>query len=366
MTRATPPYIPALIRRRLRWVRLHGSGSPLDPCLQDAALALLVGAASCVALATVHGTGLFGGYVISCMCALAAAAGLMWRRSRPELCLIVSFAATLASDETTALVAAAYAVGRYGRDLSPVIGCVSLLYLSTRFLTGGLTVGPGWPVYVVVLDVFAPAACGYLVRRQWLDKRRMGERLDHARAATDQAARFAVLEKRTRLAFEIHDTVGHHATYLVMRAGAAGRGAGLPPEVAKDFEDIQETAIAVMRDLRAVIGVLRDPAERTEPPGVHLRCHEFLEGLTRNMRAIGMRAQYVVIGEVRGLGAVREGLLCRVVRESLTNVAKYAPGAEVRIALEYARGTVALAVRNNCPPHGGPDLPPAHGSGGWD
>ncbi|MFF6946862.1 sensor histidine kinase, partial [Streptomyces lavendulae] len=224
--------------------------------------------------------------------------------------------------------------------------------------------GPGWPVYVVLLDVVAPAACGYLVRRLWLDKERLSERLEYARAATDQAARFAVLERRTRLAFEIHDTVGHHTTYLVMRAGAAQRREGLPPEVARDFEDIQETAIAVMRDLRAVIGVLRDPAEETDPLGAHLRCHEFLEGLTRNMRTIGMRAQYVVIGQVRVLGAVREGLLYRVVRESLTNAAKYAPGAEVRITLEYGEGSVGIAVRNGPPSHLGWHRSPAHESGG--
>ncbi|MFI5672694.1 sensor histidine kinase [Streptomyces sp. NPDC051704] len=339
-----------LIRRRLRYLNVCDTPSVRRERAVDAGLVVLVCAASLTALSTVYRTGLFHTYPVSCLCALLAAGSLMWRRTLPELCMALAFGATLASDEGTALIAASYAVGRYGRrHRALVVGAATLAFLSTRSLTGGLIDDPNWRVYVAVLNLVAPAFYGAFVRRQ----RRLGEqlraRLARAEAATDHAARFAIMEKRTRLAFEIHDTVGHHTTYLVLRAGAASRRSGLSPEVAREFEEIQEAAITVMHELRGVIGVLREGDDEADPLGGRLSCHEFLEGLARNMRAIGMDAHYEVRGTPRELGPAGEGLLYRVSRESLTNAAKYAPGAAVRIGLEYGVGTVRLAVRNGRP-----------------
>ncbi|MFE3584158.1 sensor histidine kinase [Streptomyces vinaceus] len=345
-----PAHTYRLVIRRLRYLAACDTPAAPRERATDAALVVLVGAASLIALSTVYRTGLFHDYPVSCLCALLAAGSLMWRRACPELCVAVAFGATLASDEATALIAASYAVGRYGRrHRALVAGAAALAFLSTRSLTGGLIDNPNWPVYVAVLNFVAPAFSGAFVRRQRQLSEQLRERLARAEAATDHAARFAIMEKRTRLAFEIHDTVGHHTTYLVLRAGAAQRRKGLSPEAARDFKEIQEAAITVMHELRSVIGVLRESDDEEDPLGGRLSCNEFLEGLARNMRAIGMDAHYEVRGTPFDLGPVGEGLLYRVSRESLTNAAKYAPGAAVRISLEYGHGTVKLVVRNGRP-----------------
>ncbi|MEV6954668.1 histidine kinase [Streptomyces sp. NPDC051183] len=356
-----PAHTYRLIRRRLRYLTVCDAPSVHRERVMDAALVALVAAASLIALSTVYRTGLFHSYPVSGLCALIAAGALMWRRTRPELCVAVAFGATLASDEGTAMIAASYAVGLYGRrHRALVVGAATLAFLGTRSLTGGLIDDPNWRVYGAVLNLVAPAFYGAFVRRQRGLREQLRERLARAEAATDHAARFAIMEKRTRLAFEIHDTVGHHTTYLVLRAGAAQRRKGLPPEVARDFEEIQEAAITVMQELRGVIGVLREGDDEEEPLGGRLSCHEFLEGLARNMRAIGMDARYEVGGTPCDIGPAGEGLLYRVSRESLTNAAKYAPGAAVRIALEYGHGTVNLVVRNGRPLQ----RPLTHDSGG--
>lgn len=356
-----PAHTYRLLRRRLRYLTVCDTTSVRRQRATDAALAVLVGAASLVALSTVYRTGLFHSYPVSCLCVLLAAGSLMWRRARPELCVAIAFAATLASDEGTALIAATYAMGLYGRrHRALIVGAATLAFLSTRSLTGELIDDPNLRAYLAILNFVAPAFYGSFVRRQRLLKEQLRERLAQAEAATDHAARFAIMEKRTRLAFEIHDTVGHHTTYLVLRAGAAQRRKGLPPEAARDFDEIQETAITIMQELRGVINVLREGDDEEDPLGGRVSCHEFLEGLARNMRAIGMDAQYVVRGTPCDLGAAGEGLLYRVSRESLTNAAKYAPGAAVRIGLEYGQGTVNLVVRNGRPLQ----RPLTHDSGG--
>ncbi|MFJ7205794.1 sensor histidine kinase [Streptomyces sp. NPDC098789] len=343
-----PTHVYRLAQRKLRALgRCETPLSPRQRLFQDAVLAVLVGAASCLALATVHGTGLFLGYGSSVACALVAAGSLMWRRTRPELCVAVALATTLASDEGTALIAAVYATAVYGRRRpGAVVGAAVLGYVCTRPLIGDFVDDPRWQVYVAVVNFVVPAMLGCLVRRQRELRERLRERLSSAESAIDSAARFAILEKRTQLAFEIHDTVGHHATYLVMRAGAAQRRKGLTPEVAAEFGAIQDGAITVMQELRGVINVLREPDDPDEPLRGHLSCNEFLEGLTRNMRAIGMDASHAVEGRPRDLGQRCESLLYRVSREALTNAAKYAPGAPVRVRLVYGPGTVSLQVVN--------------------
>lgn len=339
-----PTHVYRLAQQKLRALgRCENALAPRQRLPQDAVLAMLVGATSCLDLAAVHGTGLLLEYGASVACALVAAGGLMWRRTHPELCVAVALATTLASDEGTALIAAIYATAVYGRRRpGAVVGAAVLGYLCTRPLIGDFVDDPRWQVYVAVVNFVVPAILGFLVHRQ----RELRERLSSAEFAIDSAARFAILEKRTQLAFEIHDTVGHHATYLVMRAGAAQRRKGLTPEVAAEFGAIQDVAITVMQELRGVINVLGEPDDPDEPLRGHLSCNEFLEGLTRNMRAIGMDASHVVEGRPRDLGQRCESLLYRVSREALTNAAKYAPGAPVRVRLVYGPGRVSLQVVN--------------------
>ncbi|MDQ1007875.1 signal transduction histidine kinase [Streptomyces sp. V4I23] len=57
-------------------------------------------------------------------------------------------------------------------------------------------------------------------------------------------------------------------------------------------------------------------------------------------------ARTEVTGERRQLPAEASQAVRRVAQEALTNVRKHAPGAEVRIALAYLEGEIALEVRD--------------------
>lgn len=340
-----------LLRRRAAYV-CGVEHHPRRQWTQDAGLAVLVAVSSCLLLTRVHSTGVVGSYAASCGVAVLGAASLMWRRSRPELCVAVALAATLASDEDSALVAASYAMGLYARRHRVlVVALATIVYVGTRAPVGGFVDDPTWRMYVVVLTIWLPALFGHAVRRQRVLKERLGDRLSQVESSIDQAVRFAVLERRTRLAFEVHDTVGHHATHLALRAASARRLPGLTPEAEKAITELQDGAVLVMRELRQVIDVLREdvPDDRL---GGRVSCEEFLESLTRNMRAVGMDASYSVRGTVRELGVRGESLLFRVCRESLTNAAKHAPGAPVRLELAFDARSAALVVHNGPSPHG--------------
>ncbi|MGW5115911.1 sensor histidine kinase [Streptomyces noursei] len=345
-------YVWAVLVQRLRYL-LSICRRPLAPRAQDLALALLVGLVSVVVLTSSYRTGFAHSYSMSVLCSLAAAASLLWRRTRPEVCVLVGALATFASDEATALIAASYAVGLHGRGprALSVVGGSALTYILARDLTGEFIADPTWRTYMVVLYTVLPAFFGHLKRRQRGLNVRPPERFSQVPLATGQSTRFATLEKRTRLAFEIHDTVGHHTTFLVLRASGAERLPNLPPQATEAFHDIQEGAISVMKELRRVIAVLHEDenAAFDDKPCERVSCNEFLEALTRNMRAVGMQATYGVEGTLRPLNDETESLLYRLSREALTNAAKHAPGTSVWLTLAFPPGSVTLTVRNGGP-----------------
>ncbi len=81
-----------------------------------------------------------------------------------------------------------------------------------------------------------------------------------------QEQELAVLRERTRLAREMHDTVGHALVLIYIKLEAARRLRERDPERCdRELEATGEIARATMNDLRASIANLRSPALEREP-----------------------------------------------------------------------------------------------------
>ncbi|MFF8731466.1 sensor histidine kinase [Streptomyces sp. NPDC015171] len=176
------------------------------------------------------------------------------------------------------------------------------------------------------------------------------------------AERLAALEERTeqllertRIARELHDSIGHALTVAVVQAGAA-RAAGDPEFTDRALGAIEETGRAALADLDRVLGVLRE-AER--PAGARPTLAE-AGRLLESARASGAKVDAEVTGPVEAVpGPVsREGY--RILQEALTNVLRHAGAVPVRVRVAVAGGTVALEVRNPLP---GPIPGAGRGSG---
>lgn len=162
------------------------------------------------------------------------------------------------------------------------------------------------------------------------------------------AERLAALEERTeqllertRIARELHDSIGHALTVAVVQAGAA-RAAGDPGFTDRALDAIEETGRAALADLERVLGILRE-AER--PAGARPTLAD-AGRLLESARASGARVDAEVTGPVEAVpGPVsREGY--RILQEALTNVLRHAGAVRVRVRITVAGGTLALEVRN--------------------
>lgn len=345
---------------RFPWARTAPAHRVLDS-YRDAGIAVVIALVSAVLVVDpVSGltqTGLVRSVPWQVAAVVAASLTLVRRRRNPELCLLAALLATLVVDARTPLIGASYAVGMYGgRRRFHVVVLGALLYGGSRFLVGSAEPPISHPLflcYVICLDILAPLVAGRLVERQRSLRHLLQQRFDQAKSSVHHAVRFAELEQRTRLAFDIHHNVGHHATVLVLQAGALELRDELPPDVRKTAEAIQDSARAVLGELREVVNMLRAPAE-LDPVGRKVPCSAFLAGLVRNMAAGGMDISYAQHGEARELPVPIERAIHGVSREALTNVAKYAPTARVQVTLAFAPQQVRIEVANG--PSSGPCL----------
>lgn len=176
-----------------------------------------------------------------------------------------------------------------------------------------------------------------LVRRGW-------ERAEELETEQDAAAERARMRERARIAGDMHDSLGHELSLIALRA------AGM--EVAPDLGERHRAAAAELRlsaatateRLREVIGVLReDTGSPTEPGAGSVR------ELVARTRKSGAPVEFMEETPETELPPMVAMAVYRVVRESLTNATKHAPGAPVTVCLDGAQGETVVTVLNGMP-----------------
>lgn len=194
-------------------------------------------------------------------------------------------------------------------------------------------------------------ATGYAMgsQRQLVDSYRAraetAEREQRARVAQAQAA------ERTRIAREMHDVLAHRISLVAMHAGALGYRTDLSDEDrATAAKSIEENAHRALSDLRAVLGVLRDPLQPADAaperpqPGI-----DDVAALVEEEVAGGMRVRLSNrLDDAMPTATGRTAY--RIVQEALTNVRKHAAGTTVSVDIAgNPDDGLVVAVRNAAP-----------------
>lgn len=159
--------------------------------------------------------------------------------------------------------------------------------------------------------------------------------------ASATAMENAVLEERTRIAREMHDSVGHSLTSMIVQLQAMRYMLRENPERAsQSLEELLAVARQGLTDIRSSIHALAD--DRTVP-GIAA-----LESLLAKMEAsasIRYRLNNELIGEE--LGGETYRTLFRVLQEALTNVIRHSRATEVDVELRRDGGNVVMRIRDN-------------------
>lgn len=199
---------------------------------------------------------------------------------------------------------------------------------------------------VIVLTVLGPVIVGgYVGARRDLE-RTLRERAELAESERELRAERAVEAERSRIAREMHDSLGHSLALLTMQSGALQVGT-TDPKVAEAADQIRRTARAGLADLRSVVRALGDASTELTPapPGL-----EGLSELVAASRAAGAEIQLEVDLPQGGEDLVPPAIgraAYLATREALTNAHRHAPGAPVRIAVRGRAGEGVTVTASN-------------------
>jgi signal transduction histidine kinase len=212
----------------------------------------------------------------------------------------------------------------------------------------------GWQTGISAALSFAPGAIFVIIftevtlneSRARIEVERLARDL---RAAHDDLARYAVQveelateKERTRLAREIHDSLGHYLTAInvqleaarALQADAASPAAGL-------LERAQALAKEGLQEVRRAVAALRvSPLEGRSLPAL-------LDELVQACRAAGVETVLEVQGRPRPLAPPAEMALYRAAQEALTNVRKHAHARHAAVTLSYTPDVVRLRVQDD-------------------
>jgi len=162
-------------------------------------------------------------------------------------------------------------------------------------------------------------------------------------ADREARAREAVAEERTRLARELHDSVGHALNIVVLHAGAAQRVLDAKPDLVREaLGNIETAGRQALGDIERMLGILRAPDEAAgldAAPGVAQ-----VEALCAQVREAGLPVALEVVGEPRALPSSLDLTAFRLIQEALTNTLKHAGKTRATVILTYAADALEITV----------------------
>ncbi|WP_116245055.1 sensor histidine kinase [Nocardiopsis sp. FIRDI 009] len=285
-------------------------------------------------------------------------------RLYPVLAVIVALLGSLVSITLGFLVlCAAFLLGRRSPTLWPavtVFAAGTAVWLAVLATVWSRDVN-AWTFTVVTLvfSLVLPWLIG-VYRRQHAALTAAGwEHARHIQREHRLTAEQVRLRERSRIAQDMHDSLGHELSLIALRAGALEVTPDLSDEHRRAVAELRADAVNATTHLREIIGVLRADAE----PAPMIPADEGVPALVERARDSGMRVMLVRDGDVSDLPPMVGRAAHRVVQEALTNAAKYAPDASVTVWL--GAGDTALEVRiTNAPPVGVlPETPEGGGRG---
>ncbi|MFF7995778.1 sensor histidine kinase [Kitasatospora xanthocidica] len=323
----------------------------------EVVLALLMGTFTAL-LEVVSGSGLavpFG---------LGVAVLSVLRRGMPVTVLLAaSAAAGWSGGPVLLLICAGWAAGARISRVWPLVGTFVLgwaLFTVTGVLKDAASVSPKLVLGLSLGGFLVVAVLPALYARYRAQRRAL---LDALRERNDQLLRERVmvvhqarLRERHRIAQDMHDSLGHQLALISVHTGALEVDRTLSDRQREAVGVLRQAAVAAMRELREVVGVLHDESTAVPPaPGAAAAGParggvEGIDGLVESSRTAGAEVVLSREGERRPLPAAVDHAAYRIVQEALTNAHKHAPGAPIGVALRYEPDALVVEVTNTRTP----------------
>ena len=162
------------------------------------------------------------------------------------------------------------------------------------------------------------------------------------RKYADQVEQLATVNERNRLAREIHDSVGHYLTIVIVQIEAALAVLEKDREQSLDvLRKAQGLAQKGMAEVRRSVAALR-----TSESEAHSLI-DSLSTLIEECHLSGLPTRFEIAGTPRNLSPSAELALYRAAQEALTNVRKHSLANTATVTLTYSQENVLLKVHDD-------------------
>ncbi len=250
---------------------------------------------------------------------------------------------TVALSLTTAYASASITAGSLAALLvlrlasSPlIIAYFGGLLLATAAVTSGISPSviapPEMAIYLLVAAV--AGSIGIALRTAYA----RGRRLEYQLAEREEHERQAIVAERRWIAGELHDSIAHQLTIISLHTQL------LDDDEMRDAsqEAIRTAARKALSDLRFIIKLAEDAPAGTEVSAGDLKAA--IDEAREEFRGAGHSV--VLEGDLHDEGIPRgaEIVLARVVRESATNIIKYAGPGDVRFVLDVQPEAITMTI----------------------
>ncbi len=308
---------------------------------------------------------------------LAVTAPLIWRRSHPEIVLVITAVVFIAGQvrgaqeiqfASGAIFAAIYAAGAWGRDRPrarwlriATIGAM-FLWLAIAWLIAADQMPPGGPpgstgelppllagiVSQVLINVLIFGFAYFFGEVAWQAARRehmLAEQAEELRTARAAAEERAVFAERVRIARELHDVVAHHVSVMGIQAAAARRAMDRDVDTARTaLTAVEQGARTAVDELYRMLGALRTEDEPAAPAAVGI---DRVTDLTARAREAGVTAEFAVYGDPVPLPDSTSQTAYRIVQEAVTNALKHAHASVIDVRIRYLARELEIDVADD-------------------
>jgi signal transduction histidine kinase len=156
-----------------------------------------------------------------------------------------------------------------------------------------------------------------------------------------QVEELATAKERNRLAREIHDSLGHYLTVVIVQIEAAM--AVMESDRSRSLDGLRKAQSLAQEGLAEVRRSVT--ALRASPTNGSLI--DSLATLFEECRVTGIPTEFQLEGTPRKLSPSAELTLFRAAQEALTNVRKHAQAERANVTLDYSGDNVLLVVHDN-------------------
>jgi signal transduction histidine kinase len=150
----------------------------------------------------------------------------------------------------------------------------------------------------------------------------------------------AMMDERTRMAREIHDTLLQGFAGVTLMVVAVAREVRDPAQAAA-LQHVVDLAEKTLRQARQAVWDLRDPSEKSD---LMTAMRAEAEDVVKDA---GLELDFVIDGPPRPIDPHTSEVILRVTREAITNAVRHANATRVRVRASFHRHAVQLSVRDD-------------------